>query len=83
MIEAKELDIDTITELESFHKKGLEMLNLTEDNEPKEVVRTIQDYVKKERYGELQKDNNYVIALGVLLGFQYVKGLNWHWKSVI
>jgi len=88
MVQIEAIDNELVVELERLSKKALEILSIDENSDPKDVINKIQDFVRAGKYGLLSADNydknsEIIEALGVLLGFQYVKGLNWHWKGVI
>jgi|GEM_PF-1032105 len=87
MVQIEALDNELIAELERLFEKGLKHLSIDKGCNPKDVVNKIQDFVRAERHGSLSAEkydecSEIIEALGVLLGFQYIKGLHWHWKAV-
>lgn len=70
-------------ELEHLAEKGLALLSLTETTPPQEIVAAITELTRDYRANQRMMDDDVLYALGALLGWQYVKGLNWHWGSVV
>ncbi|MFB2637072.1 hypothetical protein ACE02P_03425 [Shewanella bicestrii] len=70
-------------ELEHLAEKGLALLSLTETTPPQEIVAAITELTRDYRANQRMMDDDVLYALGALLGWQYVRGLNWHWGSVV
>ena len=70
-------------ELEHLAEKGLALLSLTETTPPQDIVAAITELTRVYRANKRMMDDDVLYALGALLGWQYVKGLNWHWGSVV
>ncbi|VEE64627.1 Uncharacterised protein [Shewanella putrefaciens] len=70
-------------QLEHLAEKGLALLSLTETTPPQEIVAAITELTRDYRANQRMMDDDMLYALGALLGWQYVKGLNWHWGSVV
>ena len=70
-------------ELEDLAEKGLALLSLTEMTPPQEIVAAITELTRDYRANQRMMDDDVLYALGALLGWQYVRGLNWHWGSVV
>ena len=83
MAEIREVDAETMADIHSYATTGLTLLGLAENTAPKDIVAAITEYVRalKAEQRSLSKDDT--LALGILLGWQYVHGLGWHWAEVV
>lgn len=84
MAEIRKLDPELIAEIKTLQEKAMGFLGLTPNMNPKEVVETINTYIRelKSAQGCLD-DQDTIIGIGVLLGEQYVREFGWHWGEVI
>ncbi|MEJ6521024.1 hypothetical protein PQI64_14810 [Shewanella bicestrii] len=83
MAEINAISEEIQKELEQLAEKGLALLSLTETTPPQEIVAAITELTRDYRANQRLMDDDMLYALGALLGWQYVKGLNWHWGSVV
>ena len=83
MAKIKSVEDKTMSEIIEFEKHGLKMVSLKGNEEPKSIVAKINEFVSDTKEGNQRFSEDEILALGILLGWQYVKGLNWHWGEVI
>ncbi|MDH0448983.1 hypothetical protein ACE02D_18930 [Shewanella bicestrii] len=83
MAEINAISEEIHKELEHLAEKGLALLSLTETTPPQEIVAAITELTRDYRANQRMMDDDVLYALGTLLGWQYVRGLNWHWGSVV
>ena len=83
MVEINAISEEIQKELEQLAEKGLALLSLSETTPPQEIVAAITELTRDYRANQRLMDDDVIYALGALLGWQYVKGLNWHWGSVV
>lgn len=83
MAEIREVDAETIADITGYAPKGLAIIGMAEEAAPKDVVAAITEHVRalKAERRSLTKDDT--LALGILLGWQYVRGFEWHWAEVV
>ncbi len=83
MAKIKSVEDETMSEIIEFEKHGLKIVSLEGNEEPKSIVAKINEFVSDAKEGNQRFSEDEILALGILLGWQYVKGLNWHWGEVI
>lgn len=83
MAEIKAIPNDVNSEIAELAAIALTLLKLDAGCKPEDVVAAITGFVRacKEQKSTIPDDE--VFALGALLGCQYVRGLQWHWGSVV
>ncbi|NIE62707.1 hypothetical protein [Burkholderia sp. Ax-1719] len=83
MAEIKPIPADVNNEIAELASIALTLLKLDSASQPEAVVAAITDFVRdcKDKRSPIPDDE--VFALGALLGSQYVRGLQWHWGSVV
>lgn len=83
MAEIKPIPADVDNEIAELASIALTLLKLDRASKPEIVVAAITEFVRecKEKNPTIPDDE--VFALGALLGSQYVRGLQWHWGSVV
>jgi len=83
MAETRDVDPETMSEIVSYEQKGLAILRIEQDVPPKEIVQTINEYVRKLKSEDRSLNDENTLALGCLLGWQYIRGFDWHWAEVV
>lgn len=83
MAEIRDIDKATMKEIVEFEKIGAQIVSLEGNNSPKVIVSKINEFVKDAKKEKRQFSEDETLALGILLGWQYVRGLNWHWGEAI
>ncbi|WP_027816327.1 hypothetical protein [Paraburkholderia bannensis] len=83
MAEIKPIPSDVNNEIAELAAIALTLLKLDAASKPEDIVAAITGFVRecKEKKSNIPDDE--VFALGALLGCQYVRGLQWHWGSVV
>lgn len=70
-------------ELIQLETKGLVIIGLSAPPTPEKIVAAITAFVRECKDKQRALDEEEIYALGALLGWQYVRGLKWHWGSVV
>ncbi|MDR2220849.1 MAG: hypothetical protein LBE24_09800 [Methylobacillus sp.] len=83
MAEAREVDAETMDDIVHYEQKGLEFLGIGADMPPAEIVRVITERVRELKAENRSLDKDDTLALGCLLGRQYIRGFGWHWAEVV
>lgn len=84
MAQISKLDQDTLEEITRYAALGLQLLELPEQSAPIDVVMRIDTALRQVRQGDMgMLEEDQIIALGVLLGEQYVRAFQWHWAEVL
>lgn len=83
MADIREIDSGTMADIVDLDAQGRHILRVSKNMLPSDVVDTITQYVDSLRTDGRSLPQDDVIALGVLLGWQYVSGLGWHWGEVV
>jgi hypothetical protein len=83
MAEITPLPADLVKEIRDLQATAAAALSIDETAKPADIVGRITEYVRGlKESGETLPDDK-IIALGVLLGEQYVRAFNWHWGQVV
>lgn len=83
MVEIRPIDADTNTEIVRFQSKGAEILQLSQDAAPRDIVASINALAQQLKQDKRSLSKEEVMSLGVLLGEQYVRRFQWHWGEVV
>ncbi len=83
MADIRIIDAETMDEIASFEARGKSLLGLSNVLPPHEMVQAITEHVRAIKAEGKSLDEDDVLALGILLGWQYVYGLGWHWREVV
>ncbi|MEW7280371.1 hypothetical protein ABW636_17405 [Aquimarina sp. 2201CG1-2-11] len=83
-IKVTELEIDLIEAIDAKEKECLELLAISENETPKEVVKIMRKYVDKLLSKSHTEENlrEFAIKLGALWGKMVVKQYDWKWKYI-
>ena len=83
MADILEIENGTMGEIIEFADYGSQMLALKGDENPKEIVSKINQFVSDAKEQKRQFSQDEILALGILLGWQYVNGLQWEWGEAV
>ncbi|MFF2528544.1 hypothetical protein ACFVS2_06475 [Brevibacillus sp. NPDC058079] len=76
------LDNETLQEIVKFQQHAAKLLQVKLDDQPHDIVKVITEWVRELKSNKQTLENDDCIALGVLLGEQYVRAFSWHWGTV-
>lgn len=83
MAETSKLDQEVLDDLAHYTQSGHHIIGSDDTAAPEHIVNLITGYVRDlKARGEIP-DEEEVLALGILLGAQYVRGFAWHWARVV
>lgn len=82
MAEIRMISHELSEEINALEQKGLELLRLSRDCAPTDVVAAITELVRNYNAEGTTLPEDEIYALGALLGCQYVRGQDWHWGNV-
>jgi hypothetical protein len=71
---------EVVAEIETVGPQVAAVLGVGVDDEPQSIVAAIDQYVDEHRAEEIDVD--VVVALGALLGSQYVRAFGWKWAAL-
>ena len=83
MAEIKDIPDAVKAQIAELERQGLELLGLSADSAPADVVAAITEHVRQCKAAHASMHDDQVYALGALLGCQYVRGLHWHWAAAV
>lgn len=73
---------DALVEIEQFLPWAQQRFGVRSGWTPEQVLLRVEKQVAKARRSRRAIDPDDVIALGVLVGNEYVRGLKWHWAQM-
>lgn len=76
------LEADVMDEIRNESSAAWELLQLDPSTPPEDVVYAIDRFLADRRAAQQEIERDDVLALGVLLGEQYVRGHDWHWTNL-
>lgn len=81
-VNSSELDQELIDALNEKEQECLKILNMTNEDNPKALVKKIREYVDKLLSENHSEENlrEYALTLGSMWGKMVVKQYNWEWK---
>jgi hypothetical protein len=82
MAEIRALNEDMQSDLREYEADGLALLQLSPEAKPLGIVTRINEHARYLRAEGATLDQDDVLALGILLGWQYVRAHGWHWGQV-
>ncbi|MFB6363560.1 hypothetical protein ACFCP7_05775 [Paenibacillus elgii] len=76
------LDTETLQDIATHQQDAAKVLQVNLDDQPNDIVKAITEWVRELKTNKETLENDDCIALGVLLGEQYVRAFGWHWGTV-
>ncbi|WP_167078603.1 hypothetical protein [Massilia aquatica] len=82
MPQIRPLPLELASEIKEFQQIGADAIGIDQGAAPAEIVRMIKEKAAHVRAEGQVLDEDATVALGVLLGEQYVREFGWHWAHV-
>jgi hypothetical protein len=76
------VNIDLMDDIVEYQKEAAEFLKVDLLDSPKKIVEAINSFIRKTKSEDEVLDEDNIIGIGVLLGEQYVRQFEWHWREV-
>jgi hypothetical protein len=82
MATVKSVPNDVALEVQQLQANAATLLNVNMTDPAKDIVTTITEWTRAQKDAKSMPDDDTIVALGVLLGEQYVRAFGWHWGEV-
>ena len=82
MPDIQPLEEDLLQDLREYEADGLTLLQLDASAKPQTIVTRINERARQLKADGVTLAEDDVLALGILLGWQYLHAHGWHWASV-
>jgi hypothetical protein len=83
MADVRELEAEEIEEIEKFAVQSAAFLEIAMDAPPEEIVTAVNTLLRDVEDDKRERpEDDIVMGLGLLLGFQYTRAFDWKWGYV-
>lgn len=83
MTATRHIDVSTLNDYIEQMKRGLRTIGANDETPPEEIIAIISMHIDRIKADTSPHSPDDIFALGVLLGWQYVRGHDWHWREVV
>lgn len=83
MVDIQEVPQDMMEQIHDLDEYGFQIIGCHDfEAPPEQVVAKLNEFITSAKKSNESFDELQILALGSLLGWRYVNGLNWHWGYV-
>jgi hypothetical protein len=81
--QSRDIDPDTWADILAYLDQGARMIDASDQTPAADVVRAITEFAREAKSKGTKYSQDEILALGILLGQQYIAGHGWHWAEVV